>query len=168
MVMSLFSRLKGKKKSASDSVSTPDLSRVTSSPVGEASQRPARPVAKAETVDVSIWLKADLERLSETWSACVARPEDHEAYGDFKRAIHNLYGASGAYGGGALTRLSGSLQRLVSDATDDTDNSALINMHVQACRAAAMGGDRTSDDIAGAVCDALEAQVEKKIAVDVL
>ncbi|MEM8616141.1 MAG: hypothetical protein AAGF20_04315, partial [Pseudomonadota bacterium] len=28
------------------------------------------------------------------------------------RAIHNLHGASGAYGGGTLTRLTASLQRL--------------------------------------------------------
>lgn len=162
MVMSLISRLTGKSKAKSDSVVTPDLSRVSQAAAGEKAERPKRAVAGAETVDVSVWMNADLERLSETWEALTANPENGEAEAEFNRAIHNLHGASGAYGGGALTRLSGSLQRLVTESVEGADNTALINMHVQACRAAAL--DSSSDEIANAVCDALENQVERSVA----
>ncbi|MCF6329301.1 MAG: hypothetical protein L3J02_05835, partial [Henriciella sp.] len=119
-----------------------------------------RPIAKHETIDIGIWLTADLERLSSTWSGLLQSPDDSNARGEFERAIHNLYGASGAYGGGALTRLSGSLQNLVKHSEHITEDAALINLHVQACRAAALGSDNTGEGIANAVCDALERQVE--------
>ena len=165
MANSLISRLTGKFKKQPDTVPTPDLSRVTGVQVEPEPGFPAavktRPIAKPETIDVSVWLNADLDRLSSSWSELLQSPDDSTARSEFDLAIHNLYGASGAYGGGALTRLSGSLQSLVKHSEHITEDAALINLHVQACRAAALGSEATSEDIANAVCDALEQQVEK-------
>ena len=84
-------------------------------------------------------------------------PENEDSGTAFRNALHNLHGASGAYGGGALTRLTGSLHELVSGVEDLHQESALINLHVQACRATSFG--EGADDVADAVCDALEYQV---------
>lgn len=158
MVKSLLNLLK-KPKSGSELLTELDISRV----VGEATSSPARPVLTEETqtsVDLDVWKQNDLDLLQSTWQAVCDQPGDEDCADEFRTALHNLHGASGAYGGGALTRLSGSLHELVSGIEDLQGDAALINLHVQACRATAQGD---GDHIADAVCDALEGRVEFRL-----
>ena len=167
MLSSLVSRITGKSGRKKDETPTPDLSRVLGpSARPGATEAPAAvgTVRDIETIDVDLWLRADLERLDKAWQALQASPNDSVAREQFLRAVHDLYGASGAYGGGALTRLSGSLHKLVTRGGDIASDAALINLHVQACRAAGLGQGKSGDDVADAVCDALEAQVEQSLA----
>ncbi len=156
MVKSFLSRIPGLSKKQPEAIPAPDLARISGAGKPDASPKRRRPAARTDTVDVTVWLSADLDRLSKTWETLVQSPSDNPALIAFNQAIHNLYGASGAYGGGALTRLSGSLQGLMKRSTDTQTDAALINLHVQACRACALD---SNEDIANAVCDALEAQV---------
>ncbi|MFN3212043.1 MAG: hypothetical protein ACE37M_02965 [Henriciella sp.] len=164
MVKSLFKLFK-KSGSNKELLTELDISRVT----GEVA-----PVAKAETapeaerpeVDVETWKQSDLDLLQMTWETCCHEPDSEEANTAFRSALHNLHGASGAYGGGALTRLSGSLHVLVSGVEDLQDEAALINLHVQACRATAIGNSDAAEDVADAVCDALEKQVTARLSAE--
>ena len=113
--------------------------------------------------DVEEWKQNDLDLLQTTWQTCCAEPLNESAVSAFRQALHNLHGASGAYGGGALTRLSGSLHLLVSDLEEFHDDAALINLHVQACRATSVTNESGAEDGADAVCDALEQQVNARI-----
>ena len=164
MPISLFSRLKGKAAATTDVVATPDLSRITR-PAGDSDHPPRRqrPVAPASGVDMGVWMRADLDRLSTTWDAARSAPGHADAAKAFSRAVHDLLGASGAYGGGALTRLSGSLHKLIQRPQAIATEAALINLHVQACRACALGNADGQDEISNAVCDALESQVDKAV-----
>lgn len=159
MVKSLFSRLSKPRKEA-DATPTLDISRVmggnTKPPrqtIGTESERPK--------VDLAEWKQRDLNRLANTWAELRIAPDSDEAKSDFSAAIHDLHGASGAYGGGALTRVTGSLQRLTQASDDLMADAALINLHVQATRAAGMG--KAADEVADAVCDALEQQVQSRL-----
>ncbi|MEM7329660.1 MAG: hypothetical protein AAF437_13030 [Pseudomonadota bacterium] len=111
--------------------------------------------------NIDSWKQNDLDLLQMTWQACCDDPENEGSGTAFRNALHNLHGASGAYGGGALTRLTGSLHELVSGVEDLHQESALINLHVQACRATSFG--ESADDVADAVCDALEYQVGMRL-----
>ena len=158
MVKSFLNLLK-KPKSGSELLTELDISRV----VGGSTPAPARPVLTEETqssVDLDVWKQNDLDLLQSTWQASCDQPDDEAAADEFRTALHNLHGASGAYGGGALTRLTGSLHELVSGIEDLQSEAALINLHVQACRATAHGD---ADDMADAVCDALEGRVEYRL-----
>ena len=158
MVKSLLNLLK-KPKSGSDLLTELDITRV----VGEKTPAPARPAPteeKQSSVDLDVWKQNDLDLLQTTWQAACDTPEDEAAVDEFRTALHNLHGASGAYGGGALTRLTGSLHELVSGIEDLQGDAALINLHVQACRATAHGD---GDHVADAVCDALEGRVEYRL-----
>ena len=80
-------------------------------------------------------------------------------------ASHNIHGVAGSYGYPAISRLCGSLCTLLND-THPGENSALINLHIEACRAAFVGvgsGDSAAS-VADAVCDALEQSVAAKTA----
>ena len=55
---------------------------------------------------------------------------------------------------------------LVSGVEDLQAEAALINLHVQACRATGIADTEASDDIADAVCDALERQVTARISAE--
>ncbi|MEL7282991.1 MAG: hypothetical protein AAGJ68_00700 [Pseudomonadota bacterium] len=139
-----------------------DISRVVGAvePTEEEIAAEAEAAAQAEedaASNIEVWKQNDLDLLQETWQAYCDNPEREDTLGEFRNALHNLHGASGAYGGGALTRLSGSLHQLVSGVEDVQQEAALINLHVQACRATSFGGN--ADDVADAVCDALEHQV---------
>lgn len=161
MVKSLFNFLK-KPKSGSELLTELDVSRV----VGESKPAPVRPVAvepDGPSVDLDVWKQNDLDRLHTTWQAVCDAPEDEDAATEFRTALHNLHGASGAYGGGALTRLTESLQTLVTELPDLTADAALINLHVQACRATLQGESDAMEDMSSAVCDALESQVEDRL-----
>ncbi len=158
MVMSFLNRLSGSNPAKEDESLKPDISRVLE---GWSKERDIPERAKNRPENINDWLRADLDRLTSTMDPALRNPGDEDARIAFESAIHNLFGASGAYGGGALTRLSGSLQRLVGNTEDLLEIAALINLHVQACVAAV----RVSDDesVSDAVCDALEAQVDAKL-----
>lgn len=111
--------------------------------------------------NIDVWKQNDLDLLQMSWQACCDDPENEDSSTAFRNALHNLHGASGAYGGGALTRLTGSLHQLVSGVDDLHEDAALINLHVQACRATSFGDG--ADDVADAVCDALEFQVGMRL-----
>lgn len=157
MVKSLLKMFR-KPKSGNELLTELDVSRVT----GERRQAEFDDVPEESdpVMDVETWKQNDLDLLQLTWQGCCQQPQSEEAGSAFRSALHNLHGASGAYGGGALTRLSGSLHVLVSGVDDLEAEAALINLHVQACRASAISG---ADDIADAVCEALEKQVTARI-----
>lgn len=138
-----------------------DVSRVVGAP---SNAEDAESTIPEQSGDVEAWKKNDLDLLQSSWQKCCAEPQDEAAATEFRQALHNLHGASGAYGGGALTRLSGSLHLLVSGVDHLQDDAALINLHVQACRASALTDGAAADEVADAVCDALEQQVNSRIA----
>ena len=138
-----------------------DVSRVVGTP---SKAEEAGSTIPEQTADVGAWKQNDLDLLQSSWQKCCADPMDEGAATEFRQALHNLHGASGAYGGGALTRISGSLHTLVSGVASLQDDAALINLHVQACRATALTDGAAADDVADAVCDALEQQVNARIA----
>lgn len=160
MVKSLFKMFKSP-KSGKELLTELDISRV----VGESKEAENSPSENTdETVEeadresnIDVWKQNDLDLLQMTWQACCEDPENEECGTAFRNALHNLHGASGAYGGGALTRLTGSLHQLVSGVETLAQEAPLINLHVQACRATSFGG--SADDVADAVCEALEYQV---------
>jgi hypothetical protein len=164
MVKSFLSRLTGKSKPPEDGVPKVDITRVMGpKPDPRDLKMQDQPDVDVETIDVELWMNADLDRLAKTWQEVQVDMSSKEARQAFSQAIHNLHGASGAYGGGALTRLTGCLQTLVGTSDDLAGDSALLNLLVQACRATAI--DNTSSaDIATAVCDRLEREVEKRLA----
>lgn len=157
MIKSLFKFAK-KPKKGKDLLTELDITRVVD-------PAPEAPEATEEDAlsEVEAWKQNDLDLLQSTWQDCCADPLNEVAATAFRQALHNLHGASGAYGGGALTRLSGSLHLLVSDLDDFVEDAALINLHVQACRATSMTDGAAVDDVADAVCDALERQVNARI-----
>lgn len=162
MVKSLFNMFK-KPQAGSELLTELDITRV----VGAADDESEKPVANEAELEpaeaVENWKQNDLDLLQTTWQACCDKPQDVDSDDAFRRALHNLHGASGAYGGGALTRLSGSLQELVSSVDDLQAEAALVNLHVQACRAAAFADGSAADEVADAVCQALEDQVRGRL-----
>ncbi|MHA7900659.1 MAG: hypothetical protein ACX94B_12405 [Henriciella sp.] len=164
MVKSFFKFLK-KPKSGKELLTELDVSRVVAVDDAEASD-PSEPEGEVQLADIEAWKQNDLDLLQSTWQACCDNPECEVSASEFRNALHNLHGASGAYGGGALTRLSGSLHILVSGVEDFQDDAALINLHVQACRATAMTSGDAAEDVADAVCEALEKQVNERIRVE--
>jgi len=162
MVKSLFNMFK-KPKTGSELLTELDITRVVGAADEEVETSVATEAELEPAAAVETWKQNDLDLLQTTWQACCDTPQDEESVDAFRRALHNLHGASGAYGGGALTRLSGSLQELVSSVDDLQDEAALVNLHVQACRAAALGDGSSADEVADAVCQALEDQVRGRL-----
>ncbi|MEL7042414.1 MAG: hypothetical protein AAGL90_12880 [Pseudomonadota bacterium] len=161
MVKSLFKIFKNPKK-GSEILTELDITRV----VGDRSSEPPVEAPKPPQnvpANIDVWKQNDLDLLQTTWHACQDNPGDEETAAAFRSALHNLHGASGAYGGGALTRLTGSLHQLVSGVEDLRPEAALINLHVQACRAASMSDGEAGDEVADSVCRALEEKVEDRL-----
>ena len=162
MVKSLFKMFKSP-KAGKELLTELDITRV----VGQRSEVENNPEQNGEdsnpASNIDVWKQNDLDLLQMTWQACCDNPGDEETGTAFRNALHNLHGASGAYGGGALTRISGSLHQLVSGVDALESDAALINLHVQACRATSFGNGDGADDVAGAVCDALEYQVGMRL-----
>ena len=158
---SLFKFL-NKPKAGKEMLTVLDVSRVVGSDE-QAANESLEDDRDAPPADIEVWKQNDLDLLMTTWQACCDTPECEDSATAFRNALHNLHGASGAYGGGALTRLSGSLHLLVSGVDDLQTEAALINLHVQACRATAVTNGEAADDVADAVCDALEKQVSSRL-----
>lgn len=111
------------------------------------------------------WLKTDLSRLAEGWVYAQNTPDDPDRFEALRRAAHDLKGMATTYGHPAISRLAGSLSTLLVHGPD-APNAPLVNLHVEACRAAYIEGRSTksADTIATSVCAALEAQVERVLA----
>ena len=111
------------------------------------------------------WMEADLHRLMDAWQEAKQAGAMPDAYRTVFMCAHNIRGAAGSYGYPAISRLCGSLCTLLSE-THPGENAALINLHIEACRAAFIGAGKgdTSQSMADAVCDALEQSVAAKAA----
>lgn len=111
------------------------------------------------------WMRGDLEKLRDAWTRAQAPGATAGDYRALYTAAHNIRGAASSYGYPSVSRLCGSLCTLLG-ATRPGDNSALINLHVEACRAAVAAGPHGdgSESVADAVCEALEARVFEKVA----
>lgn len=169
---------KGRTRADTRQVITPDISRVIKmrmpepADAGPVIARPVDPDELADKAEAAIdslsgqfdaWMSADLDNLVAAWSAANvadATPEDYRAV---FMAAHNIHGVAGCYGYPAIARLCGSLSTLLSD-THPGENAALINLHVDACRAAFIGVGKGDGSlaVADAVCDALEQSVAAK------
>ena len=161
MVKSLFKMFKSP-NSGKELLTALDISRVVGA--SEEAENSPEQDSVEETdreSNIEVWKQNDLDLLQMTWLAACDSPENEESGTAFRNALHNLHGASGAYGGGALTRLTGSLHQLVSGVEDLHVEAALINLHVQACRATCFGD--SAEDVADAVCEALEYQVGMRL-----
>lgn len=108
------------------------------------------------------WVQADLARLSGAMTNAREAKFTTEKVDELKLVAHNLKGMATSYGHPGIARLSASLCSLLERSNSHTQ-AGLINLHVEACRAAyheASTIDGTSE-IANAVCDALETQVNQ-------
>ncbi|WP_373007473.1 Hpt domain-containing protein [Hyphomonas sp.] len=184
MISKLFGKfLPSKTASMADArqIQTPDISRVikirptvptpeTAADVAESAD-PADMADRAEAAVDSLsgqfeaWMTADLDKLVAAWRDAQVPEATPEAYRAVFTASHNIRGVAGSYGYPAISRLCGSLSTLLND-THPGENSALINLHIEACRAAFVGvgsGDSAAS-VADAVCDALEQSVAAKTA----
>jgi len=83
---------------------------------------------------------------------------------EVSRVAHNLKGMATTYGHPSISRLASSLDQLLKAENAGTQH-ALINLHIEACRAAYIEGSQTEhgDQIAQSVCVALEAQVKRAL-----
>jgi HPt (histidine-containing phosphotransfer) domain-containing protein len=111
------------------------------------------------------WMRRDLESLRDTWADAQKPDATAEDYRLLYTAAHNITGAAPSYGFPAVARLSKSLCLLLSQ-TRPGENAPLINLHVEACRAAIAAGPEgdASHSVADAVCDALERRVAMRLA----
>lgn len=156
MKFSLLDRLKKNAERAKPVQVTPDLGRLNIAPPDPKSDAP-----KVQP-EMQKWLERDLDALGQTWQAFNEDPS-RQHWKDFYQAAHNMHGASGAYGGGALTRMTENLQRLLTNQVSAIEHKALVNLHVQACKAWAFGSEDARTTLADAVCEALEVQVRRVV-----
>lgn len=110
------------------------------------------------------WIQKDLAHLRENWEAALICEMDERSINELKLATHNLKGMATTYGHPSVSRLASSLSSLL-DSSEPTEVTALINLHVEACRAAYIEGRSMDggDAVANSVCAALEAQVARSV-----
>lgn len=118
----------------------------------------------ALTEEFEGWMRNDLEKMRDAWRVAQKPEADADDYRTLYTCAHNIRGAATSYGYPAVSRLCGSLCELLSG-TRPGENSALINLHIEACRAAVAAGRQGegSESVADAVCEALERRVALKI-----
>lgn len=110
------------------------------------------------------WAQADLNALQDAWTTAQENLETMSGLHEVRLAAHNLKGMATNYGHPAMARLATSLCALL-EAETGPETAGLINLHVEACRAAyheSRTGDG-SDAIAQSVCAALETQVKRTL-----
>ncbi|MEM0985660.1 MAG: hypothetical protein AAGJ32_05395 [Pseudomonadota bacterium] len=117
-----------------------------------------------EKVTSEAWLKTDLEALRNSASTLLSDLGSDAK----KRALflvsHNMRGAAGAYGYPVIERITSSLCLLLEQSTEISTAAPLVNLHVEACRAAVNTNDsKASADLSDAVCTALEDQVSARL-----
>lgn len=167
-------------------VAAPDISRVLrpaqthpapeKAPPAEAAAPPAftadpqEMVTQAEealdalTEEFEGWMRNDLEKMRDAWRVAQKPHANADDYRTLYTCAHNIRGAATSYGYPAVSRLCGSLCDLLSG-TRPGENTALINLHIEACRAAVAAGPQGegSESVADAVCEALERRVALKV-----
>lgn len=171
----LLSKLMPNRSAASGAESnqkvTPDLSRVIKLDEASVDRAPAgEPVSdmadRAEDAMSSLsekfeaWMEADLERLVTAWNDARHSDATIDSQQILAVAAHDLHGVAGSYGYPSISRLCGSLCRLLYT-PEGHDDVGLINLHVEACRAVFAGkitADK-DDPITDSVCGALEQKV---------
>ena len=158
-------------------IQTPDISRVIKIRPAEpepdaAPMQNADPTDMADRAETAVdslsgqfedWMATDLDKLVTAWSDAQAPDATPDAYRAVFTASHNIHGVAASYGYPAISRLCGSLCTLLND-TRPGENLALINLHIEACRAAyvGVGSGGSAASVADAVCDALEQSVAAK------
>ncbi|MEL7545327.1 MAG: hypothetical protein AAGJ84_01655 [Pseudomonadota bacterium] len=136
-----------------ESVEAPDISRVLPS---EGSHAPS--LANTEPGrDVETWRAADMDRLIAGWNDTKLNLFTPTTLGSFRRAVHDIHGASGLYGGEHLTRLTATLQAVSRDPAVLRENTPLIDLLIQAC-VQAHSADEVDAYMVSQVCDALDAK----------
>lgn len=130
----------------------------------EVMETQAEEALDALTEEFEGWMRNDLEKMRDAWRIAQKPEADADDYRTLYTCAHNIRGAATSYGYPAASRLCGSLCTLLS-ATRPGENSALINLHIEACRAAVGAGPQGegSESIADAVCEALEKRVALKV-----
>lgn len=110
------------------------------------------------------WARSDLEHLSVAWENVRHLENITGQLAHVQRCAHNLKGMASTYGHPAISRLSASLCQLL-DSPNASQQHALINLHIEACRAAYLEGNvnQGGNAIAQSVCVALEAQVKRML-----
>ena len=111
------------------------------------------------SIQFETWMSADLQQLYAAWENAKDSSAAPEQMRELFTAAHNIRGVASSYGYPAISRLCGSLSNLLTNGEGDRD-FALINLHVEACKAAHRSP--ASSDVSDAVCDALEKRVEKR------
>ena len=119
----------------------------------------------ALTEEFEGWMRNDLEKMRDAWRVAQKPHANADDYRTLYTCAHNIRGAASSYGYPAVSRLCGSLCDLLSG-TRPGENSPLINLHIEACRAAVSAGPQGegSESVADAVCEALEKRVAMKVA----
>lgn len=165
-----------KNRRPSQPLPPPDISRVLKPQRAEAAAEEALadPDTLAEDAERAVdglteqfeaWMRRDLEALRAAWAYAQRSDVTADDYRKIYTCAHNITGAAPSYGYPAVSRLSKSLCLLLSH-TKPGENAPLINLHVEACRAAIAAGPvgDASHSVADAVCDALERRVATKLA----
>jgi HPt (histidine-containing phosphotransfer) domain-containing protein len=179
MLKNFLSALPPLRKSAKTETTVPtvDISRVIRQAVPQPRPEPFAALPSEELASLAedavdslsgqfeTWMRTDLDQLISAWQLAQKPGATAENYRAVFTAAHNIKGAANSYGYPAVARLCGSLSRLLTQ-TRPGENSALINLHVEACRAAftSIGQGSDGQTIADAVCEALEERVAVKLA----
>lgn len=131
----------------------------------EVMETQAEEALDALTEEFEGWMRNDLEKMRDAWRIAQKPGADADDYRTLYTCAHNIRGAAASYGYPAVSRLCGSLCTLLGG-TRPGENTALINLHIEACRAAVAAGPQGegSESVADAVCEALEKRVELKVA----
>lgn len=131
----------------------------------EVMETQAEEALDALTEEFEGWMRNDLEKMRDAWRVAQKPHANADDYRTLYTCAHNIRGAASSYGYPAVSRLCGSLCDLLSG-TRPGENSALINLHIEACRAAVTAGPQGegSESVADAVCEALEKRVAMKVA----
>ena len=110
------------------------------------------------------WASNDIHNLQNAWSAVKTLEDLTGQLDELARISHNLKGMAATYGYPAIGRIAASLSVLLESGRGGNQH-ALINLHVEACRAAytQTKNPSASDQIAQSVCVALETQVKRTI-----
>lgn len=130
----------------------------------------ATPEERAEAAVASMtdkhdaWVQDDLANLQKAWASVREMDNLSNQLNEVRRCAHNLKGMAVTYGQPSISRLASSLCKLL-DSEQTGHQHALINLHIEACRAAYLEGNETEGGniVAQSVCVALETQVNRTL-----
>lgn len=77
-------------------------------------------------------MQRDIDSVSKAWASVQMRPGHAPLQKAFRRALHNLFGACGAYSNDGLLQLCQSLQKVLQRPEPFSEEVGLINLHVEA------------------------------------